>query len=94
MKQNGEGKYKAVAFVKKTAESDSTKISIGYTGGFGLNATPTKATYELTNDWQRIEYIHTAEDVENIKMASLFVGAVDGTVVEYLIDDISFEKID
>lgn len=94
LKQNGEGKYKAVAFVKKTAESDSTKISIGYTGGFGLNATPTKATYELTDDWQRIEYIHTAEEVENIRMASLFVGAVDGTVVEYLIDDISFKKID
>ena len=94
LKQNGEGTYKATAYVKKTPESDSTIIHIGYTGGFGLNATPLKAAYELTNDWQKIEYIHTAEDVESIRMASLFVGAVDGTEVEYLIDDISFVKLD
>ncbi len=93
LKQHGAGTYKFTAYVKKVSKSDSTKIRMGVTGGYNLVSAPAQKTFDLTDSWQKIEFTYDAKSVSTMKMASLFIGAADGGNIGYLIDDITFVKV-
>ncbi len=93
LKQHGAGTYKFTAYVKKSSGSDSTTIRMGVTGGYNLVSAPAQSTFDLTNSWQKIEFTYDAKSVSTMKMASLFIGAADGSKIGYIIDDITFVKV-
>ena len=92
VKKYGAGTYKVTAYVKK-AGGTGTKISIGVTGEYAVSSASAKQTYDLTDSWQKIEYTYTVSNVNNLKLASLFVGGVKGTDIAFLVDDITMVKV-
>ena len=92
VKKYGAGTYKVTAYVKKVGGT-GTKISIGVTGEYSVSSAVAKQTYDLTDSWQKIEYTYNASNVNNIKLASLFVGGVKGKDIAFVVDDITMVKV-
>lgn len=94
VRKYGKGTYRATAYVKKASdECDSTKISIGITGGFNLNFAPYKSDIALTDEWQKVECVYIVANPDELSKLDLIVGGADGSVKDYVVDDISFVKL-
>ncbi len=94
VRRYGQGTYKISAWVKKTASScNSTKISMGITQYYSPEKT--EVTIAPTTEWQKMEYTYRyTGNPETIMMLYYYVGYADGSVKNFIIDDMVMEKID
>ena len=94
VRRYGKGTYKISAWVKKTAAScNSTKISMGITPYYDPGSE--KVTITPTTEWQKMEYTYKyTGDPESIMMLYYYVGYADGSVKNFIIDDMEMVKID
>ncbi len=92
IKQYGAGTYRLSAWVKRVGDA-GTQASVGITNGYWISTATTKATVALNGEWQEITYEYRVDDPEKPGLPTMFVGCVDGTNKQLLIDDISLEKV-
>ena len=94
VRRYGQGTYKISAWVRKTADScNSTKISLGITPYYDPGST--KVTITPTTEWQKMEYTYKfTGSTESLLMLYYYVGYADGSVKNFIIDDMVMEKID
>lgn len=94
VRRYGRGVYKLTAYVKKATEAtNSTVISMGITPNYDPVASQ-QVKIVPTLEWQKLEYTWTYNgNPAELSTMYYFVGYADGTYKNFLIDDMSMEKI-
>ena len=93
IRRYGKGKYKLTCWVKKTAEnSTSSIIEMGITPYYSTNGTSVKI--RPTTEWQKMEYTFDCNlNIDEMLTLYFYVGYADGDYKQFIIDDMSMEKI-
>ena len=93
IRQHGSGKYLVTAWVKK-ADSDADSKTIKLFLSDSWNNVITARQFELTDEWQKIEFTFGQGNTRALSGLMLVIGQYDGKTKNVLVDNVSMTKIE